>query len=190
MRDGFRIKAVNPRDPLGHPVEVVIPTDLVRKWYKESSVEYYNLETAKEVLESLMASHFLEGLVEGEPGFSPKPWYNRHGDCIVFKAQDVGVVAERIDDILTLYFSAEDNRPVGFQIKGVKYLLDRFRCNAVQISGELQKGRLTVSLAFILLAAYDSGPRTISRRVGYAQAQAVTSPPECSSISLDEVVVG
>ena len=47
-----------------------------------------------------MASHFLDGLVQGEPGFSPKPWYNRHGDCIIFKAADVGVVAERIDDTL------------------------------------------------------------------------------------------
>jgi len=134
-----------------------------------------------------MASHFLDDGVEGEPGFRPKPWYNRHGDCIVFKAENVGVIAERVDDILTLYLSAEDNRPVGFQIKGIKHLMARLRCNAVHVTGQSRDGDVRVSLAFALMEAYDAGAPTISRRAGYAEAQTLTPPRDEAYISLDEL---
>jgi hypothetical protein len=131
-----------------------------------------------------MEKHFLNDFVEGEPGFRAEPWYNADGDCIVFKAQDVGVVAERVDDILTLYLSAEDEQPVGFQIKGVKHLMERFRCNAVSVSGETQGNRVRVSLAFLLLTAYDELPKTIRRRNAYALAQRSWCRSE-PAISLD-----
>lgn len=136
-----------------------------------------------------MEGHFLEAEMEGEPGFVPRPWYNRHGDCIVFKAEDVGVVAERVDDILTLYYSAEDRSPVGFQIKGVRHLMHKLRCNTVQASGESStRGQVRIELAFLLMTAYDARPPTIARREGYARAQAVTCPPERALITLDEAL--
>ena len=42
-------------------------------------------------------------------------WYNAAGDCIVFLTANEGVVADRVDEYLTLYRSAVDNRVVGPQ---------------------------------------------------------------------------
>jgi len=115
-----------------------------------------------------MEEHFLADRVEGEPGFVPRPWYNPEGDCIVFKSRNVAVVAERVDGILTLYLSAEDGRPVGFQIKGVRHLLKELGCEGLTIESQARGNE--VSVALILWAAYETGPATVSRRRGYAAA--------------------
>jgi len=70
-----------------------------------------------------MEKHFLDDLVEGEPGFKPGAWYNRFGDCIEFCLANEGIVAERIDEVITIYRSAVDKRAIGFQIKGVQAIL-------------------------------------------------------------------
>ncbi len=194
-KDGYRLMAMNPLGPDHDPVEVTIPLDLVRRWYKKSSVDYRNLETAKAVARykrresrwrrptvseglaesvwrTAMGKHFLSDLVAGEAeGFAAEPWYNRHGDSIVFKAENVAVVADRIDDILTLYRSAEDDQIVGFKLKGIAHLAHKARCNAVAVTGKSDGTDFTVSLAFLLLTAYDEGARTVNRRWAYAEAQ-------------------
>lgn len=76
-----------------------------------------------------MKAHFLKdcvaGLARPEPG-DPKPWYNPEGDCIVYQIHDEAIVADRIDDILTIYRSAQTGNPIGYQITGVTALTKRF----------------------------------------------------------------
>jgi len=51
-------------------------------------------------------------------------WYNREGDCVMLLATNEGVVADRIDQYLTLYRSAvENDRVIGIQLKGIRGLM-------------------------------------------------------------------
>ena len=51
MARNFQIKVINPYDPQGEQIDAIIPASLYVKWYKDSATDYWNLETAKEVLE-------------------------------------------------------------------------------------------------------------------------------------------
>lgn len=122
-----------------------------------------------------MDAHFLAGVVAGvarPPQDTPRsPWYNAHGDCITFQCADEAVVADRIDDILTIYRSALDSRPIGFQLKDVKALMRKSDwagvvVNCKQDGHEVQE----VSLSALLLTAYEALRPSISRRRAYAMA--------------------
>ena len=63
-----------------------------------------------------MEKHFLDEIVEdlkerpkdeSKESFS-QPWYNAHGDCIMYKTAREAEVAERVDDLLTIYHSATE----------------------------------------------------------------------------------
>ena len=118
-----------------------------------------------------MEEHFLADMMEGSPRFKPEPWYNPYGDCIVYKMVDEAVVAERVDEVLTVYNSAVDNRPIGFQIKGIHAIISRFGLDGLAVESEADaEGVKSVSIALLLLAAYEEGPRTLGRRKAYAAA--------------------
>jgi hypothetical protein len=117
-----------------------------------------------------MEKHFLEGQFEGEPQeFKAEPWYNPHGDCIVYQIADEALVGERIDEVLTIYRSAIDNRPIGYQIKDVLAIIRRFGWDGLACMSETSGDEVTcVSVAALLLAAYEDGPKTTNRRTAYA----------------------
>ncbi|MBI4570300.1 MAG: hypothetical protein HY719_18050 [Planctomycetes bacterium] len=73
-----------------------------------------------------MDQHFLDAEVKdaGLSGFKPEIWYNLHGDCLEFCAANEGVEGDRIDSVITIYRSTLDRRPIGFQVKGVRALID------------------------------------------------------------------
>jgi hypothetical protein len=97
---------------------------------------------------------------------------------------DEAVVARRIDEWLTVYNSAVDDRPIGFQIKGVHAIVTKFGLDGLAVSwesdGAVVKG---VSVAMLLLAAYEQGPRTMLRRKAYAVAMC----PAEKAISADDL---
>jgi len=101
-----------------------------------------------------MEKHFLADLVrdEGEAEFRPEPWYNPYGDCVVFLAANEATYADRVDEVLTLYRAQNDDRAVGFQIKGVQAIIDQFGLRGVQIGAE-GEGREVVSVRMLLLVA-------------------------------------
>ena len=133
-----------------------------------------------------MEKHFLANMMEGEPTFKAEPWYNPHGDCIVYKMADEAVVADRIDELLTVYNSAVDNRPIGFQIKGVQTIIRKFGFDGLAVSSEADaEGVKSISIALLLLAAYEEGPRTLGRRRAYAAA--IQCPVENGTISAKEL---
>jgi len=115
--------------------------------------------------------HFLQDLMEGEPEFHPEPWYNPIGDCIICKMADEAVVADRVDGLLTVYRSAIDNRPIGFKIKDIRAIISRFGLQGLAVSSEADaQGVKSISVAMLLLAAYEEGPRSMARRKAYASA--------------------
>jgi hypothetical protein len=135
-----------------------------------------------------METHFLADTIGKDPTFLAEPWYNSYGDCIVFKMADEAAVADRIDELLTIYRSAEDNRPIGFQIKGVAAIIRKFGLFGFAVSPEVGKTAMTsVSIAAIMLAAYEEGAATIGRRNGYAIAMEFDVPKGKRRISTDEL---
>ncbi|MGB7195316.1 MAG: hypothetical protein WBD81_17820 [Collimonas pratensis] len=119
-----------------------------------------------------MEEHFLSNLVVGvERETIYEPWYNPDGDCIVYQMVDEAIIADRIDDVLTIYRSAITGNPVGYQIKGVAALARIFGLDGISVISDQDHHELKrVSVFAILLAAYERGPKTISRRRSYAVA--------------------
>ena len=116
-----------------------------------------------------MDEHFLKGLIVGETRQNPEPWYNPDGDCIIYQMIDEAIVADRIDEVLTIYRSAITNKPIGYQIKGVVALAKLFGWSGVLVECKEDNEQLKqVSLFALLLAAYERGPKTIGRRKAYA----------------------
>jgi hypothetical protein len=115
-----------------------------------------------------MEEHFLKEFVSGPSGITPEPWFNPEGDCIIYQTSDEPFVADRIDEVLTLYRSLENNAVIGYQIKGVNAILHIFDFDTLTVACD-HDGR-EISLVAMLLAAYDKGPKTIGRRQAYTDA--------------------
>ncbi len=109
-------------------------------------------------------------------------WFNPAGDCAMFLSVNEGVIAERIDEYLTIYQSANDDRTIGFQIKGVLGLLAEFGYDAAQIDAVIDENDEVskVTLNMLLLKSYESRPITVSRRKAYAEA--MTSLPTLANV--------
>lgn len=120
-----------------------------------------------------MDTHFLASDVTGTPGFSAEPWYNPDGDCLVCRIANEAIVADRIDGVLTIYRSAIDDRPIGFQLKGIRSLLSRYGADLLAIqctTDQAGANEQLVSVRAMLLVAYERGPQSIGRRQAYACA--------------------
>jgi hypothetical protein len=58
--------------------------------------------------------------------FSPTATYDPDGDCIEFLAKPDPFFAERIDDLVTVYYSQETGEIIGSLIKGVSRFCSEF----------------------------------------------------------------
>lgn len=132
--------------------------------------------------------HFLADMMEGTPTFEAEPWYNPHGDCLVYKMANEAGVADRIDELLTIYRSAEDNRPIGFQVKGVGAIIRKFGLSGLAVASRADEGSMkSVSIAALLLAAYEDRPFTLARRIGYAEAMECKQSAQKQRIAFSEL---
>jgi hypothetical protein len=130
-----------------------------------------------------MEEHFLKDFVSGSSrSTTHEPWYNRDGDCIIYQTADEAVIAERIDDVLTIYVSAVSKKAIGFQIKGVAALMKKFGLAIECEFEEKDQELIMVSLSALLLTAYEDGPKTIGRRKGYIDA--FESSPRQTSLKI------
>ena len=87
-------------------------------------------------------------MAEPAERFKATATYDPDGDCIEFLASPDPFYAERIDDLVTVYYSQENNEIVGSQIKGVSKF-----CRAVlrQMPGfkiEVHDGRVSLKHIF------------------------------------------
>ncbi|MBN2375204.1 MAG: hypothetical protein JXD22_02295 [Sedimentisphaerales bacterium] len=80
--------------------------------------------------------------------FKPGAYYDPDGDCIEFLTEPHDFYAERIDDLVTVYYSRETNEIIGSLIKGVsslrKKLLDKYPGFIV----EVQDGKVHLAHLF------------------------------------------
>jgi hypothetical protein len=131
-----------------------------------------------------MAEHFLAKYVKGEKGFRAEPWYNAIGDCIEYHTANEAVVADRIDEKLTIYRSVITDRPIGFKLKDVQAILSKYGYSGLTVMS-LEKDTTLISVAAIVLAAYEEGVPSIKRRLAYSS---VLLPQESRfSIPIDEI---
>ena len=96
-------------------------------------------------------------------------WYNEEGDCLQFQLTHVAVVRNRIDDYLTVYRSAVDSAPIGFQLKDIKALIQKYSAGGIVVKAEVDKGKLISVTALLVNILADLGA-TIMRREGYSEA--------------------
>jgi hypothetical protein len=133
-----------------------------------------------------MEKHFLNDFVSGSSEFRSEPWYNSEGDCIIYQTANEAIVRDRIDGFLTIYRSAIDNRPIGFQLKSLRAIIRKYGFEGLAVMVKETGDQITsISVVALLLAAYEQGPLTLKRRRAYAT---VMSPYEhAPEIPLDEL---
>lgn len=93
------------------------------------------------------AAHLLK-LAQGAPAFQPSATYDRDGDCIEFLVKPDPFYGERVDDLVTVYYSQESKEIIGSLIKGVHALLKKHP----GLNIDIQDGR--VRLVHLLRASY------------------------------------
>lgn len=67
--------------------------------------------------------------------FRSAPVYFPTGDFLTYLLQDGPCVAERLDDVVTLYLSRDARELVGFKVKGVQHILKKAGAFGVGVGG-------------------------------------------------------
>jgi hypothetical protein len=112
-----------------------------------------NAEFAQEVMR----------LAGSQEAFEPTTSYDPDGDCIEFLASAEPFYAERVDDLVTVYYGQESKEIVGSLIKGVARFCRRLLEQLPGFAITIQDGR--VSLEHIFLARLWSSPPSTSELV-------------------------
>lgn len=74
--------------------------------------------------------------------FEPTATYDPDGDCIEFLAKPHPFYAERVDDLVTVYYSQESGEVIGSLIKGVKTFCERLLQSMPGFQIEIKAGRV------------------------------------------------
>lgn len=74
--------------------------------------------------------------------FEPTATYDRDGDCIEFLAKPDPFYAERVDDLVTVYYSQETNEVIGSLIKGVRGFCEAIDRTMPGFKIEIRDGRV------------------------------------------------
>src|SRR6516162_1640841 len=85
------------------------------------------------------AAHLLK-LAQGAPAFEPTVTYDPDGDCIEFLAKPDPFYAERVDDLVTVYYSQETGEVIGSLIKAVRGFFERILQTMPGFSIEVREG--------------------------------------------------
>lgn len=105
----------------------------------------------------------------------PVIWYNEEGDCLQFKTMQVATIGKRIDEYLTLYLSAEDDKPIGFQLKDIHALYSKHDADLMAVHADYtSKDRMLISVSMLMLKAFKKKAESINRLSGYSEAFGIT----------------
>ena len=80
--------------------------------------------------------------------FEPTATYDPDGDCIEFFFKPDNFYAERIDDLVTVYYSQESNEIVGSLIKGVSVFCQKVLEKIPGFKIEIHDGRVSLGHIF------------------------------------------
>jgi hypothetical protein len=81
--------------------------------------------------------------------FKPTAIYDPDGDCIEFLARPDPFYAERVDDLVTVYYSQETGEVVGSLIKGVARFCEKVLQKLPGFKSEIQDGRVKLEHIFL-----------------------------------------
>jgi hypothetical protein len=105
--------------------------------------------------------HLLK-LAQSAPPFQPTTTYDADGDCIEFIVKPDPFYAERIDDLVTVYYSQETKEIIGSLIKGIAKLCRQLSEKMPAFKIEVQDGPMKLEhllfLAKLLASPEQSGP--------------------------------
>jgi hypothetical protein len=115
--------------------------------------------------------HDIEGSEFGSKQEELQIWYNQEGDCVQFKTMHVATIAKRIDEYLTLYISIEDNKPIGFQLKDIHALANKYDVDLTAVQADYtSRDKRLVSITTLMFQAFVKIPKTTNRVSGYSEA--------------------
>ncbi len=80
--------------------------------------------------------------------FVPTAVYDPDGDCIEFVARPDPFYAERVDDLVTVYYSQETNEVIGSLIKGVRGFCERILQTMPGFRIEIRDGKVRLVRIF------------------------------------------
>jgi hypothetical protein len=104
-------------------------------------------------------------LAQPDEPFTPTASYDPDGDCIEFLAKPDAFYAERVDDLVTVYYSQDTKEVIGSLIKGVSRFCSQIKERLPGFAIEIIDGR--VKLFHIFLAKLWSSqldPQTLQVR--------------------------
>ncbi|MDP6354923.1 MAG: hypothetical protein QF473_07480 [Planctomycetota bacterium] len=81
--------------------------------------------------------------------FQPGAYYDKDGDCIEFFVSDEMSHAERIDQLVTVYYGDETGEITGALVKGVKQYLDGVLRRNPLFKVAIKDGRIKLEYLFI-----------------------------------------
>jgi hypothetical protein len=86
------------------------------------------------------------------PGFVVRPWYERHTDSLICYFEDTPSYGNRLNQLFTLFLSADDHRLVGIEVKGFVRLMKRMKDGGIEIEATNKTVRLKklAELAFVM----------------------------------------
>jgi hypothetical protein len=87
--------------------------------------------------------------VDPKAKFQPIATYDRDGDCLEFLAKPDPFYAERIDDLVTVYYSQETKEIIGSIIKGVSRFQRELLKTCPGFIIEVHDGRVHLSHLFL-----------------------------------------
>jgi hypothetical protein len=106
------------------------------------------------------------GKVDVNRPFKPQFYYDKDGDCIEFLFSNDPFYGERIDSLVTVYYSEKTNEIVGSLIKGVKRFIHEIIQKVPGFKIEIQDGRIRLEHIFTAKMWYfssDKGQETAVR---------------------------
>ena len=99
--------------------------------------------TPKEFAERVM------GMAEPSEPFESQVTYNPDGDCIEFIASPDNFYAERVDGLVTVYYSERTGQVIGSLIKGVRSFCDRMLKTNPGFGIEIRDGKVRLKHLFL-----------------------------------------
>lgn len=133
----------------------------------------------KKSFEELAIGYFDENIE-----FEPIATYDEDGDCVEFLARPDSFYAERVDDLVTVYYSQETNEIVGSLIKGISKYFQELKEKMPGFSVIIQDGSIMLGHLF-LARMLESDMEKVQIRVykklqEVAEETKVRTPPICN----------
>src|SRR5438876_9335053 len=119
--------------------------------------------------------------------FKPTAYYDPDGDCIEFLAKPDPFYEERVDDLVTVYYSQKTGEVIGSLIKGVSSLTKRLRQELPGFLITIEDGRIRLEHLFLARMWLQKGESQTIESLTYKKLAEIA---ERTSVDLSADVCG